>query len=511
MTPAELLLGGLTLLGLVLRLRHAACQTVISDDAAHFLRLWESVLPGIHGISFPGSDFGLWPPLYPLLTLLCAGHASPEKLEWTARLVSVVAGTLLIPLVYLLGRRLADSRAALVAAALTAVLPCLVEFSGLTYAEMLYGLLTTAALGLLLVQVSADAPPRRDWPWLAGLALGLAYLCRPEALMLLGIAVLWLALGRKREVAWGRRAGWVASCVLAFAMAATPYAVFLRQQTGHFAVSKLVFNLKLGIEPAPRPTLDASGVLHPVPPDTTTASEYLRTHRAELLAKYRANFVVLVKNVTRRLAPVPLWLLALAGLWGSAPAWPRQRALLLSWGLPALVLPLFLVTQMRLFSWIAPVVVIFAALGAVRVGEWVAARLRVEPRWGVGGVALAALVVASLPLLKDPTPPPGVPQLLKAVAQRDLHSIVMADELYYVFYGAQFHRPMPDCTPESLARHLRGEAFLSGVVIDSDLVRKVPALAPLLDPANAPRGWFVLQRASLPSGEAVVVYDPRGL
>lgn len=61
-----------------------------------------------------------------------------------------------------------------------------------------------------------------------------------------------------------------------------------------------------------------------------------------------------------------------------------------------------------------------------------------------------------------------------------------------------------------LARYFRG-AGINQVVIDSDLTRKVPALAPLLAPAHAPPGWRVLKQASLPSGEAVVVYDPRNL
>ena len=80
-----------------LRLAVARAATLIEVDGAYWAGLARALMQGdwTHGLS------AAWPPLYPALTagaarvLELAGAApTPTTLEWAARLVSVLCGTL---------------------------------------------------------------------------------------------------------------------------------------------------------------------------------------------------------------------------------------------------------------------------------------------------------------------------------------------------------------------------------------------------------------------------------
>jgi 4-amino-4-deoxy-L-arabinose transferase-like glycosyltransferase len=125
------------------------------------------------------------PPLYPVvLSLLYRGFGVSIAL---ARLLQVLLGTALIPLVFVATRRIFSSGTAWIAAGLTAVNPYLIFISAYVLTENLYALLLVG--GVLL---AANTPmPAGSWrnAALAGVALGLATLCRPTA----WLVALWMA------------------------------------------------------------------------------------------------------------------------------------------------------------------------------------------------------------------------------------------------------------------------------------------------------------------------------
>jgi uncharacterized membrane protein len=118
---ALLVLAGLILAGLVLRL--AVPRGIWLDEAIsiHQARL------SLHDL-FRNLYYGdRQPPLYHLglwLTIRAFGHG-----EFAVRLPSLIAGTLVIPVLYELGRELYDRRTGLVAAAFAAASPLLVWYS----------------------------------------------------------------------------------------------------------------------------------------------------------------------------------------------------------------------------------------------------------------------------------------------------------------------------------------------------------------------------------------------
>jgi hypothetical protein len=118
---ALLVLGGLIIVGLALRL--AVPRGIWLDEAIsiHQARL------SLHDL-FRNLYYGdRQPPLYHLtlwLTIRVFGHS-----EFAVRLPSLIAGTLLIPVLYELGRELYDRRTGLIAAAFASVSPLLIWYS----------------------------------------------------------------------------------------------------------------------------------------------------------------------------------------------------------------------------------------------------------------------------------------------------------------------------------------------------------------------------------------------
>jgi len=137
----------------------------------------------------------------PLLPVLLAGATKVGLSTPTGNaLVTAALGFVTIVLVGLLGRRVAGPRVGLVAAAIVALHPLLVQIDGGLNTESPYLLLVAATL---LVTVWAWDEPA-PWKWaLAGLFAGAAVMTRAEGLALLFVVVVPAAVIRSRP-GWGR-------------------------------------------------------------------------------------------------------------------------------------------------------------------------------------------------------------------------------------------------------------------------------------------------------------------
>ncbi|HSO98394.1 MAG TPA: glycosyltransferase family 39 protein, partial [Solirubrobacteraceae bacterium] len=118
---ALLILGGIVLVGLVLRL--AVPRGIWLDEAIsiHQARL------SLHDMFSALYNGDRQPPLYEMvlwLSIRALGHG-----EFAVRLPTLIAGTLLIPALYALGRELYDRRTGLLAAAFAAISPLLIWYS----------------------------------------------------------------------------------------------------------------------------------------------------------------------------------------------------------------------------------------------------------------------------------------------------------------------------------------------------------------------------------------------
>jgi hypothetical protein len=200
-------LAALALAGLALAVRVAYAQAVVFpglDDPAFYVlvarnlaagrglvidALWSYQLP-FAAVSHPSHEY--WMPLASLLMAPALALLGPGL--WPAQLPGLLAGALLAPFTWLVGRRAlpATSRAAIaLAAALIALSATLAYQSASLDSAAVFAL--SAALALAVA-----AGERRAAAAGAGLLAGLAYLARGDGLLLpFALALGWWLLGRR--------------------------------------------------------------------------------------------------------------------------------------------------------------------------------------------------------------------------------------------------------------------------------------------------------------------------
>lgn len=376
------ILATLVLLATAVRVASAVfLPRVIKWDEPDYLRLGYNLLHG------QGFTTGLHPeahytPLYPLVSGL--SYLLVRDWEWASNLPFVIFGAALLVPVYALARRFYGARTALLAALLLAGFPALtvsVLYWG-TMTEPLYLFLIFSGLWFAWQAIEGDGL----WPFAAsGLFFGLAYLTRPEGttyLILIGLAILALRWSRRDRP---RTLMGLGLYLAVFALVATPYLVYLRGVTGHWNVTG-----KLGVTWAiGQAVIDAD----PAEYDRVTASldasgreiiwfspDRFRTSLPELIASDPAGFARRILANARRLIDVFFartafshWLLLLVGVGLFAVPWDRQRLRReLFLGLSAAPVLAFLPfhVELRFFSPAFPVLLIWAAHGVERVGQW---------------------------------------------------------------------------------------------------------------------------------------------
>lgn len=157
-------------------------------------------------------------PLYPyFLGVIYTLVGSPDV--FLARLVQMLLGSLSVLLVHAIGKRLFDVRVGLTAALLHALYVMNIFYDGMLLAAALQAPLNLLAFWLMLRAAERPAPWRFG---LAGLALGLSALARPNTLLFVGVGVLWILWPLARQLA--RRARLVAAgaFLLGVALAVAP-------------------------------------------------------------------------------------------------------------------------------------------------------------------------------------------------------------------------------------------------------------------------------------------------
>ena len=173
-------------------------------------------------------DWSPGAPLFYAAVYYATGGVHPGA----ARLVVALLGALTIILVFLLGRRLAGPLAGLAGAALFAIYPVTIFFSGKLMSEPLA---TLTLVGAVLSFFWAGDRGRHWAAWaVPGVLLGLTAFARPEYLAFVAVfAPLALIRGRRND---GWRRGLVAGGVLAlaFALPIVPWTLHASNAEGRF-------------------------------------------------------------------------------------------------------------------------------------------------------------------------------------------------------------------------------------------------------------------------------------
>jgi 4-amino-4-deoxy-L-arabinose transferase-like glycosyltransferase len=259
-------------------------------------------------------------PLYP--ALIAVFHSLVGDWELAAVVVNVIGGTAAVACLYGFARAAFGRTTAFAAAAILAVHPYAIKFSGDVQSEGLYlGLFLGAVWALWLALRSASLGAAS----VAGLLCGLAYLTRPEGIGLLavgGALAAWYALRRS----WSRRRAvtWCALLFLTAACVAAPYVAWIRAETGVWSVTqKKSVGWVTGLSgpparfaPKEAPAPAAPDRPAPHPSVKSTADQQRRSSPARNLSRYGDAVVDLAHSNLQALGPELFAILLVGGLIG---------------------------------------------------------------------------------------------------------------------------------------------------------------------------------------------------
>jgi 4-amino-4-deoxy-L-arabinose transferase-like glycosyltransferase len=391
---AHTLLGVILLLGLALRVAWMVARvSVISPDGGEYATMAEHLLHqhALIGI-YEGPEI-IYGPLYP--TLIAGVMVVIPNSETAAHVVSLVSGTALIVIVFLLAQRVYGRRTAYIAAALAAFHPLLIALSASVFNEALYA---TVWMAMAYWGIRALEFRRlRDAVFL-GACVGLAYLTRVEALACLPFfAAALLFSGWRQKHARFAAVQTAIVCVVFLALA-SPYVAFLYRHTDHLRLeAKWNFNYTLcrnrlagmsviqanwGI--GPNMTIEGP-LLGPFQfADFTPYPHTLRERLGSLAAMARMNAQAVYSNLLHRQIGAPLlWALLVLG-WCRAP-WTNKRLRdeVLLFGLAALIVAATLIAssaETRYFFALVPMLLVWTANGLRELSRWIT-RWELMARW----------------------------------------------------------------------------------------------------------------------------------
>jgi mannosyltransferase len=218
--PAAAWVAGLTALAFGLRVAGMG-ESLLGDELFTYEIARRENIGDV--IELVQSDLEITPPLYFLLAWLASKLGDAI---WLLRLPSLIAGTALVPLVYMVGLRLTTRAGALFATALAALSPFMVFYSTEARAYVLMTLLVLASTYALLVALEGRG---RGWWALYALASCAAMYSHYTAALVLAPQAVW-ALWARREH-WRAVLAANAAAVLAFA----PWLPSLSDDTGAVA------------------------------------------------------------------------------------------------------------------------------------------------------------------------------------------------------------------------------------------------------------------------------------
>jgi 4-amino-4-deoxy-L-arabinose transferase-like glycosyltransferase len=398
-------------------------------------------------------------PLYPLAVR--AAHAFVPDWEAAAAGVSLLSGGLAVAALFVFLRDAFDRSVATVGALLLAIHPFAVTFSADVQSDGLYLALFLAAVATLWRALRSGRA--RDAA-LAGALAGLAYGVRPEGV---GVLMVGAALGALSGRSGARRAlVWTAALAAGGLLVMSPYLAVLRVQTGEWVLTRKKSAAALGrfegeggglaspgaeVDPlllAAHPFLETvlRGPRVPphaapqAPPPVGSARRHARALRELYLAsistlRFDLAPLLLIGALSPRRRPgfrgrfvlgfVLLYLAVLYSLAFGAGYVSRRHAL------PPVALTLG-----------------YVALGATRVGGWIAAaaRLASRPPWLAAALGAALAVAISAPKALAPRRTGERAERLAAEWLRDRappRAALAASRLRIAFYADAPYVPLP--------------------------------------------------------------------
>jgi len=532
-----LILALLTALGVVVRLASTSHPRVVWGDEPYYLWIGQSLWAGA-GLNAMGYSAAHFPPLFPALA---GGLARlTGSLLSASNLIFVLSGALLAIPLYALARAIYGQTAAWMVGLTVALYPALTTgvLAWGTMTEPLYLLWVGIAIYALFQALDQQPLRWRDFA-LLGVALGLAYLTRTEALVFMAAAFgLLLVVRLLRRDRLAPLLGRLLLAGLAFLLVASPYLLYMRSSTGRWSLTGaagMAFETMTGLaenDPAEfdRATwgLDpASGEVFLFAPSSegeSLAATVLADPLATLRRLRSGLSAAAITFFSIKLLPLALALTAALGLFGQPWRPPRLRgelALLASLAAPLAYLPFFV--QERYLAGLLLPAMVWIGAGMWMLGLWLAGTAEnllgrpLSAAMQRAALAAPALLLAVLLVALGPRVwvtmqrthsfQPG--HLAAAAALREqgapADAVVMSRYPAIAFHAGTRWAATPAEEWPAVLRYARqyGARYLA---IDGWEAQLRPQLAFLMDPSQAPPE--LRHVATLTSGnDPVVIYE----
>lgn len=388
---SQWLLPAAVLLALVMRVGWALSHGLaIEQEGAEYARIAENLLAGNGYVGMFNAGVQLnFPPLYPLMiavVTLIVGNA-----ELAARAINIALGAALVIPMFRLAEMLHGRKVAVTTAVLVALHPVLIAGAASTYSEGPY--LTLVMFAMLWLarwvihrRVSASIA--------TGVLFGLAYLIRPEAFLLAGLATVGGFIATMFVMEGRRTIVGSLALLCAFSVVAAPNVAFLTYSTGKLRIEAkgtLAYHWGQRINQGMSYLEAANGIgqdlsdqgafMRPNLDVIQSTSYSLREYAEFVVSAAQKNVGKIVRTVTGEPSFGSPWLFALVVLGLFRSAWTRQRlsidGLLVVYALVSvLVLLTVQALWFRYFYSVLGMMLFWAAKGADELSDWSRATVR---------------------------------------------------------------------------------------------------------------------------------------
>lgn len=500
---------------MLVRLLFLRFEVVITPDGFNYAMLAESLAAG----RFREGFSAFWSPLYPLLVSIAL--VLNGNVEVAGRVVSLIAGSLLVVPVYYLIKESFGWRAAVLGAVLVALHPLLIYYSLLLLTEATYTtlLITSIFVGWRALRGgdggSDDSTRAATKPvgfFITGALFGLCYLTRPEAFGFIALMLVW-TLGARLFTRAGDSKTILRNALfllLGFLIFALPYVIYVRQQTGVWTISEKFSSHILGgsrlATALPEEAVGGGGG------GSTTTRVVVRLTKA-----FKQQY-----QLTNMVFPLPFVLLAGLGLFRTR--WTRLRAFknlyLLSFLAAAFVGYVLTVPNVRFMVPLVPVLIYWTANGIIEIVRWFAESRALETgtrrarRTRVAAilVVVAVLLASVLPLFvyllrgdkfTDYTRQKQAGQWIRQHNAKP-SPLVMSSAPIASFYARGRYVQLPDEGVAAAVNQARRDN--ADYIVVSARSTRGTASAPLLDESQPHPGLQFLQRFGRRSDLSVLVY-----
>lgn len=494
---------GLIILTFIIRIFFLQFQQFITHDGAEYAVLGKNLIAGNGYMSIQGQINLFFSPLYPLFIGIFS--LVFKNLELSARLVSLLFGSLLIIPVYFFSRKIYSQKVAVISSLLVAFYWVLIRYSTATLTESTYTFLLVCSA---FVGYKALIKQTKVLYLVSGVLLGLSYLTRPDAIgyvfILMVLTLIYFERDNKQRYEWKKALVCCLILFLSFLAILSPYIVFFHEQTGKWTLGnrdiintiygentsdalsfeKNVFSLtEDGKEIKILMTQNSSLLDYVISNPAGIASRYIRNSEEQYISYITSIF--------------PPLLIMLAGIGLFRKNWTRERlkkelfiAVIIAY--PLLIYPLFHIDS-RYISPILPFAIVWAANGINELQTWLDENSgnkqgRLKQQFPLNNIILIIVILSLLPMMitiyhtNYPVEHKEAGLWMKDNASPE--SLILSRDPWVSFYSERIWLPLPYANYSQMLTYARYHNA-THLIIDKRIGELRPELAFLMDKNEA--------------------------